>query len=285
MKVNWNETLFRCSCIGKIMAEGKGTVLTDKQAERITELQSKEKITDKQQDELAQLIAKRDAPPKLSDTCISYLKEVYVHEKYGKEPVGGAERSKYTLKGRAVEDESIMMLSRIDSKVYEKNTIRYKNEFLTGEPDIKVTEGGLPKKIIDIKSSYDFATLLSNYGSGLNPLYEAQVQGYMALTGATEAEICYCLVNMPQEIIEGEKRRIFYAINPVTEDDPRFKKEVERMEFNMTFDEIPITERILRFSVIRDDLFIEKVYKRIEACRDWLKNFDSIHTNMYQLHD
>jgi hypothetical protein len=285
MKVNWNETLFRCSCIGKIMAEGKGTVLTDKQAERITELQSKEKITDKQQDELAQLIAKRDAPPKLSDTCISYLKEVYVHEKYGKEPVGGAERSKYTLKGRAVEDESIMMLSRIDTKVYEKNTIRYKNQFLTGEPDIIVTEGGLPTKIIDIKSSYDFATLLSNYGSELNSLYYAQVHGYMALTGATEAEICYCLVNMPQEIIEGEKRRIFYAINPVTEDDPRFKKEVERMEFNMTFDEIPITERILRFSVIRDDLFIEKVYKRIEACRDWLKNFDSIHTNMYQLHD
>jgi len=285
MKVNWNETLFRCSCIGKIMAEGKGTVLTDKQAERITELQSKEKITDKQQDELAQLIAKRDAPPKLSDTCISYLKEVYVHEKYGKEPVGGAERSKYTLKGRAVEDESIMMLSRIDTKVYEKNTIRYKNQFLTGEPDIIVTEGGLPTKIIDIKSSYDFATLLSNYGSELNSLYYAQVHGYMALTGATEAEICYCLVNMPQEIIEGEKRRIFYAINPVTEDDPRFKKEVERMEFNMTFDEIPITERILRFSVIRDDLFIEKVYKRIEACRDWLERFDGIHTNMYQLHD
>lgn len=285
MQVNWNETLFRCSCIGKIMAEGKGTVLTDKQADRIAELQNKDKITEKQQEELAQLIAKRDAPPKLSDTCISYLKEVYVHEKYGKEPVGGAERSKYTLKGRAVEDESIMMLSRIDTKVYEKNTLRYKNQFLTGEPDIIVTEDGLPTKIIDIKSSYDFATLLSNYGSELNPLYYSQVQGYMALTGATQAEICYCLVNMPQEIIEGEKRRIFYAINPVTEDDPRFRKEVERMEFNMTFDEIPITERILRFPVLRDDIFIEKVYKRIEACRDWLKRFDNIHTNMYQIHD
>lgn len=282
MAIDWSKALFRCSCLGKIMTEGKGSVLTEKQQETINELSAKEKRTDKQQELLESLIAKRDAPPKLSDTCISYLKEVYIFYKYGKEPVGGAERSKYTLKGRAVEDESIMMLSRIDSQEYTKNPLRFNNQYLTGEPDIIVEKDGIPVKIIDIKSSYDYASLLSNYGSSLNPLYYAQLQGYFALTGATEGEVCYCLVNMPQEIIEGEKRRIFYAINPVTEEDPYYKRQIEHVEFNMTFDEIPITERILRFPVYRDENFINRVYARIDECRKWLSEFDQIHSNMYR---
>jgi hypothetical protein len=267
------------------MTESKGSVLTEKQAQKIEELSNKEKITEKQKEELDMLIAKRDAPPKLSDTCVSYLKEVYIYNKYGKEPVGGSERSKYTLKGRAVEHESIFMLNRIDSDNYVKNEQRFTNEYLTGEPDIIILgEDGNASKIIDIKSSYDFATLLSNYGNSLNPLYHDQVQGYMALTGATEAEVCYCLVNMPQEIIEGEKRRVFYIMNPATEESVDYKKEIERIEFNMTFDEIPINERLLRFKVAKDDAFINRVYARIDECRKWLADFEYIHENMYKLY-
>lgn len=277
---NWNTVLFRCSCLGKIMTESKGAVLTDKQAQELERLQSLPSPTEKQQQSLADLIAKRDAPPKLSDTAISYLKEVYVYQKYGKEPVGGAERSKYVLKGRAVEDESIMMLSRIDNAEYSKNTERFTNEFITGEPDIIVNKNGVPHKIIDIKSSYDFATLLSNIGAPLNPNYYAQMQGYMALTGATDAEVDYCLVNMPQEIIEGEKRRIFYAINPATEEDPYYKKQIERIEWNMTFDEISITERVLRFPVPRNEDFIQRMYAKIVESRKWLQEFDAMYSNL-----
>jgi hypothetical protein len=279
-QVNWNEVLFRCSCLGKIMVESKGAVLTEKQSQEIDRLQGLPSLTEKQSQSLAELISKRDTPPKISDTAISYLKEMYVYQKYGKEPVGGAERSKYVLKGKAVEDESIMMLSRIDDADYTKNDIRFTNDFLTGEPDIIVLNGETASKIIDIKSSYDFATLLSNYGSSLNPLYYAQMQGYMALTGATEAEVDYCLVNMPQEIIEGEKRRIFYAINPATEEDPYYKKQISRIEFNMTFDEVPIRERILRFPVPRNEEFIQRVYAKITECRKWLQEFDNIYTNL-----
>jgi hypothetical protein len=262
------------------MAEGKGTVLTEKQAETILELQAKDSLTEKQQSTLDALIAKRDAPPTLGDSCISYLKEVYIWEKYGKEPVGGSERSTYTMKGKLVEEESIMMLSRIDTQIYEKNTIRYKSNYLTGEPDIIVTESGQITKIIDIKSSYDFATLLSNIGSPLNPLYKYQVQGYMALTGAKEAEVCYCLVNMPHEMINSAKKRLFYALNATTEESPEYMRQVSKLENNMTFDEVPITERIIRFPVQYDEQLIDKVYKRIDQCRAWLKEFDSFYVNV-----
>ncbi len=262
------------------MTETKGSVLTEKQSQEIERLQALPSPTEKQQQTLLDLISKRDAPPKLSDTAISYLKEVYVYHKYHKEPIGGAERSKYVLKGRAVEDESIMMLSRIDGADYRKNDIRFKNQYLTGEPDIIISENDIAVKIIDIKSSYDFASLLSNIGSSLNPLYYAQMQGYMALTGATEAEVDYCLVNMPQEIIEGEKRRIFYAINPATEEDPYYKKQIERVEWNMTFDEIPINERVLRFPVPRNEDYIQRVYSKITECRKWLSEFDQMYSNL-----
>lgn len=279
-QVNWDSVLFRCSCIGKIMAEGRGSVLTEKQLETLLELQAKESRTPKQEETLQSLIAKRDAPPTLGDTCISYLKEVYVFEKYGKEPVGGAERSKYTLKGKMVEEESIMMLSRIDSQTYAKNDQRYRNDYLQGEPDIIVSIEGNPSKIIDIKSSYDFATLLANVGSSLNPLYKYQVQGYMALTGASEAEVCYVLVNMPQEILNSEKKRLFYATNSATEDNPEYVRQVDRLENNMTFDEVPIKERVVRFPVQRDEELISKIYKRVAQCREWLKEFDKFHTGM-----
>lgn len=275
---NWNDALIRCSCLGKIMAEGRGSVLTEKQTEELERLSSLPKITEKQQETLNKLIAKRDASPELSDTTKTYLKEVYMLHKYGKESVGGSERSKYTIKGRSVEDESIAMLARIDNSQYSKNENRYTNEYLTGEPDIIVNdESGLPSKIIDIKSSWDGASLLSNIGKPLNNLYYWQVHGYMALTGAKEAEVCYCLVNMPEEIINGERNRIFRAMNPATEENIEYKKVVDRLVNNMTFDEIPIRERVVRFKVDRSEEIIQSIYDRVNECRNWLVEFEKIH--------
>lgn len=279
---NWDKVLISSSCVGKILANGQGSVLTELQAAKITELEGKDSRTQKQEEELQKLIAKRDAPPTLGATAISYLKEVYVWEKYGKEPTGGSERSKYTIKGKLVEDESIMMLDRIDRMDYLKNEEWFTNDYLSGTPDIIVRDAnGSPIKIIDIKSSYDFATLLANDDSPLNPLYYAQMQSYMALTGATEAEVCYCLVNMPPEQIEREKWYIKNLLNPATDDSPDYIKAIEKMQNNYEFDEVPIQERILRFPVQRDNTFIEKIYNRVSQCREWLKTYDKKRMSVY----
>lgn len=278
---NWNNAYIRCSCIGKIMANGRGTVLTEKQSAELDRLSAMDSLTDKQQETLKVLLEKKHATPSLSDTCKSYLKEVYMYYKYGKESVGGSERSRYTIKGRSVEDESIMLLSRLDGQSYSKNQDRFQNEYLTGEPDILVSSpDGNVIKVIDIKSSWDGNTLLSNIGSPLNPLYFYQVQGYMALTGAAGAEVAYILVNMPQEIINGEKNRIFKTMNPATEENADYKKAIARLENNMTFDEIPIRERVVRFKVDRDEELISNIYARVKQCREWLSEFEQIHLSL-----
>lgn len=278
--MNWDNTLIRCSCLGKIMTPSKGSVITDKQLEELDRLSELPKRTEKQEDTYQKLLAKKSAPPELSDTAKSYLREVYIYEKYGKDTIGGSERSKYTIKGNSVEGNSIKLLNRLDSSLYTKNEDYLQNEFIKGTPDIVVKENGVAKKIIDIKSSWDLASLLSHVGSSLDTNYYYQVMGYMALTGATEAEVCYCLVSMPDEIINSEKKRIFYLLNPATEDNAEYKKAIQKLEDNMTFDEISEYERVVRFPVQRDEAVINSIYERVRSCRQWLAEFDEMHTGL-----
>jgi hypothetical protein len=201
--------------------------------------------------------------------------------KYGKESLGGSERSRYTIKGRSVEDESIMLLSRIDGCEYKKNDKRYTNEYLTGEPDIIVrNESDEIAEIIDIKIVLGWCQPAFEHRIAAKSPIFVPVQGYMALTGAKSARVAYILVNMPQEIIEGEKKRIFYTMNPATEESVPYKKAISRLENNMTFDEIPISERRIQFFVQRDEELIGKIYKRIEECRNWLTEFEKIHLSL-----
>ena len=278
--MNWDNTLIRCSCLGKIMTPSKGSVITDKQLEELDRLSGLPERTEKQEDTYQKLLAKKNAPPELSDTAKSYLREVYIYEKYGKDTVGGSERSKYTIKGNSVEGNSIKLLNRLDSSLYTKNEDYVFNDFIKGTPDIIVKEDGVATKIIDIKSSWDLASLLSHVGSSLDTGYYYQVMGYMALTGATEAEVAYCLVSMPDEIINSEKKRIFYLLNPATEENAEYKKAIQKLEDNMTFDEIPESERVVRFPVQRDEAVINSIYERVRSCRQWLAEFDEMHTGL-----
>jgi len=278
--MNWDNLLVRCSCLGKIMTPGKGSVLTEKQAEELDRLSGLPQRTEKQENTYQTLLAKKNAPPELSDTAKSYLKELYVFHKYGKETVGGSERSKYTIKGVSVEDNSIKLLNRLDNSYYSKNQDYFTNEFICGTPDIVATISPDTKKIIDIKSSWDGASLLSKIGNPLDSNYFYQVQGYMALTGATEGEVAYCLVSMPEEIINSEKKRIFYLMNPATEQNPEYLAAIDKLENNMIFDEIPEEERVVRFKVERDEAVIQRIYERVRACREWLAEFEKLHIGL-----
>jgi hypothetical protein len=135
------------------MTPTKGSVITEKQLEELDRLSDLPKRTEKQEITYQTLLAKKNAPPELSDTAKSYLKELYVFHKYGKETVGESERSKYTMKGVSVEDNSIKLLSRLDNAYYSKNEDFFKNDFICGTPDIIVKSENVFTKIIDIKSS------------------------------------------------------------------------------------------------------------------------------------
>jgi hypothetical protein len=228
----------------------------------------------KVQAEIAELEPIKDKY-ELSDTCKSYLIQAYVLSKYGRVQ---EVKTKQMVKGTLTEEEAIDLLAVLDKRSYIKNTDRIRNEYISGTPDLFDGDNILNSgEIIDIKSCWDIFTFLKNVQEPENDMYYWQIQGYMALTGAKIGTIAYCLVNTPDSIIEGEKYNLLRRMDVATEEDPSYKKEVELLMANRKFDDIPMAERLLTYSVDRNDEDIERIYQRVSLCRQFLGEFEETH--------
>lgn len=237
--MNWNDTHIRSSSVGYLM----------------TEPQSK---------------ADKDAGL-LSKTAQKHLLDVYIAEKYGRKK---DIQTKQMKKGIEVEQDSIDILSMYLKVPLSKNENRFTNDFITGFPDIINDD-----QIIDIKSSYDLWTFIGNIPDKLDSLYYWQMQSYMWLTNTKNAVIAYCLVNTPESIIQQEKYYLLKKMDVATEENPEYVKEAMKIEFNMTFDDISIDERILMFSVERNEDDILRIQHKVEKAREYLRIIEETHKN------
>lgn len=122
-------------------------------------------------------------------------------------------RTKELEKGTVVEKDSIALLNEVLFTNYSKNTERRENEWLTGEADIIDWPG---RKIKDVKSSWSLETFPATPDDGRSSLYDWQQKGYCMLYDCNEAELCYCLVDTPEELIgyEDERLHIVSHIEP-----------------------------------------------------------------------
>ena len=237
--MNWNETLIRASSVGYLMTEP--VTKADKEA------------------------------GVLSKTAQKHLIEVYIAEKYGRKR---DIQTKQMKKGVEAEQDSIDLLSMYLKLPFSKNEERFKNDFITGLPDIINGD-----TIIDIKSSYDLWTFLGNIPDKLDNLYYWQMQSYMWLTGTRNATIAYCLVNTPESIIQQEKYYLLKKMDVISEESPEFIKEAMKIEFNMTFDDISINERILTFNVSRSEDDILRIENKVLKARTFLQELEQTHLN------
>jgi hypothetical protein len=207
----------------------------------------------------------------LSETAKACLIEIYVKELYGRQKDIS---NKYIRKGLMVEEDSITLYSRLKRNFFKKNEDRLTNDFITGHPDLYTGNNILnANSVIDIKSSWDVFTFFCNKTKPLNKDYYWQLQGYMALTGAKTSKLTYCLIDTPDVFINDEKRKLFYKMNATTEQSPDFVEACEAIEKNMTFNDIPLEERVIEFDVSRNDEDIQKMYQRVNICRQFLVKF------------
>jgi hypothetical protein len=237
--MNFNETLIRASSVGYLMTEP--VTKADKEA------------------------------GVLSKTAQKHLIEVYIAEKYGRKR---DIQTKQMKKGVEAEQESIDLLSMYLKLPFSKNEERFKNDYITGLPDIINGD-----TIIDIKSSYDLWTFLGNIPDKLDNLYYWQMQSYMWLTGTTKAIIAYCLVNTPESIIQQEKYYLLKKMDVISEESPEFIQEAMKIEFNMTFDDILMDERILMFNVSRSEDDILRIENKVLKARTFLQELEQTHLN------
>jgi len=237
--MQWNDTHIRASSVGYLMTEPQSKA--DKEAGL------------------------------LSKTAQKHLLDVYIAEKYGRKK---DIQTKQMKKGIEVEQESIDLLSIYLKMPFSKNIERFTNDFITGLPDIIDND-----RIIDIKSSYDLWTFIGNIPDKLDSLYYWQMQSYMWLTGTKNAVIAYCLVNTPSNIIEQEKYYMLKKMDVATEENPEYIKEAMKIEFNMSFDDISIDERVLMFNVGRNEDDILRIQQKVERAREFLRELEETHLN------
>lgn len=140
--------------------------------------------------------------PKSKTESLSVGAKTYI-KKLAKEFVYGFEESissKYTDKGIQVENESIALYNRVFLTEHAKNTERKTNDWITGECDIFTGS-----KVIDIKSSWSLATFPCFKEDATDKQYEYQLRAYMMLWDCNEAELAYCMVSTPDDLIKYEQ--------------------------------------------------------------------------------
>lgn len=150
---------------------------------------------------------------------------------------------KYMEKGIIVEDQAIELYNSVFFTNYKKNTERKTNDWLTGECDIFTGD-----KIIDIKSSWSLPTFPATAEEGRDKGYEWQLRAYMMLWNVDEAEIAYCMVNTPDELIKFEQEELHFV------------------------DHIPEHLRVTIVPYKREKELENKIKVKVEAAREYLAN-------------
>ena len=215
-------------------------------------------------------IGKLMSTPRTKGEILSETAKTYIQDLFKEKELGIAREfwSRYTDKGIQMEDEAIDFAGQVlgwDFVV--KNEQGYENDYITGTPDV------ITKYLLaDIKCSWDGTTFPLFDTELKNKDYYWQLQGYMWLTGLEQAELVYCLMNTPHQIVEDEVRRAHWKAGLIDEDlDLR-----EAVQSQHTFDHLPNNLRVKRFIIRKDEEAIEKIKEKVELAREYYEQLKSI---------
>lgn len=205
----------------------------------------------------------------LSKTAKSYVEELFLEREYG---IKKQFSSRYTDKGIQMERHGIALANTVldwglsEEYILEGGQEDFENDFITGHTDICTST-----LLADIKCPFDGTTFPFFAEEIPNNDYVYQLQGYMWLTGHDRAELVYCLVNTPEQIVEDEIRREHWNHKEIDYNE-QIAAEVYARH---TFDHLPVERRIKRFVVERNEAIIDKIKEKVLLCRDYyetLKN-------------
>lgn len=148
-----------------------------------------------------------------------------------------------TEKGKVCEHESIEIYNEVNDTFYVKNIDRITKGFLTGECDLLDEEESL---VIDIKTAYSKKTypLILK----MSKLYEWQLRAYMYLYNVNQAELAYCLVSTPQELILNKDQKHWHDM-----------------------DNVPINLRVSSLRIDRDLEKEQQLLNRLELASNYIK--------------
>ena len=287
--------LFRCSSLGHLMASDKGKdfytiwVEAKEKYEKLRNDLSTMKKVDAKGNQMKSYTNKLEACEKaqltlddaakskdivvLSEGAKTHLMDIWISvTKRRKADIN----NKFIEKGLAMEEDGITLYSRLKKVFFKKNEQHLVNGYIKGTPDSfigKTVASAL--RIIDIKCSWSANTFYRTFIKKMNDLYYWQGMGYMWLTGAKYFDLAYCLVNTPTSLIEAEKRSLWYKLGQPSDDDGNWIDAQWAIDKNMIYDDIPLNERMLEYTIEYQESDIELLKKKIIAGREYLNWLDN----------
>lgn len=301
----------------KIMSGTLG--LTDAQDKKLRELVQRawdsrsgkaKPLTDNMHEQMLDLFDKK-RNPELGKTAIKEFRKVYRMNKFGRDfPI----TNKYVQKGIEQEQEAITVFQKYLIEVMgththlTKNTVRFENDFFSGEPDNFDLKN--PKLGYDIKSPWSLESFPMD-GDELDMEYEYQNQTYMDLTGRDEWWTVSVLVNAGEHQLNNEKMKWYYACqmhNGNISDEKReeYTRQYEKMcrvvEKMMIYDydrfielfpfhqmehtrdewhgegyDLPLEERVVIRKSYRNPELIKEMKQRVRIGREYIKTLEKNH--------
>jgi len=269
--LDFRDFKFRCHYLGDLI----GSFLTQEEKPALTELQEreykdlvfKEKLTEKQTEKLAnyeaKIKAKENSVMEITQGSKTVLHTIWNEECLKIKPVL---KSKAVRRGKRQEDESIDLVNQVFNIKMSKNTQRFENDYFTGEPDL-ITE----KSVIDIKTCESWETFYSKNEKKANNDYFYQVWAYMLLTGKEQGFIAYTLPSY-------DENSISYSQSSTMD-----VEEENQIFLNMNFDRISKDKRVKIYKIENREIDLDKVYKYLDKCRQYLNNLTTQFINFKPL--
>jgi hypothetical protein len=261
------------------MTRPKGcTDWTPSQKETVAKLQLKEELNEKEQNTLNVLMAKKERfnNPELSIAAKKYMITRYSWDKYNRGTLPVSEKASCLVKGNDLEADAIKMLSKRDRTKYIRGEDFVSNDFIFGKCDIYSPDRN---KVVDIKVSWGIHSYLPMHITELPAKYWMQMQAYLELYGMEKGEVCWVLLNTPIFLLDRERAKFTEKYMTGEIEVEKFEENMERLELNYDYSKIPNSRKIITFTVDRERGFMEKVYKKVEKCREWMAEFDKLHSD------
>jgi hypothetical protein len=228
-------------------------------------------ITDKQIDTLQKFVLRTTTYDNYSLSA-SARKAIYKHysySEYGLSKVSNGGTNAIQLeKGSMGEPSAIELLNKLDNANYTKNEKTFSNRYFKGKPDILIMEGEKVVGIKEVKIPIDLPSFLEVFDTDAYRDDRWQVLAYLDIFDLKEAELCYCLVNMPPTIKqlrlqENEERLLRMGVAK-----DQISKRLKQIAASMEYDSIPEDKRVVRFKITRKSYFTKQMHQRVKVLRE-----------------
>ena len=254
---------FRIRASGASKIVGGHIGLSPTHEDKSIKLTDKETLTKIQNDDLAVLEyhkANPSLPEGLKTFCENWAKEQFFKRRKNI-------KVKYFIKGNVMEGESIeRMAEHFNLGMVLKNEEFFDDdEYFQGTPDVILSD-----EVIDMKNSWDYTSFPLFEKEIPNMDYWWQLQVYMHLTGKRKARLIYYLSDTPMNLIAKEARYDCLERGLDEMDVETYEKHVRLL----TYDDIPVKDKIKSYDIIYDEVAINLLIERVKICREYIETLN-----------